>query len=151
VYGGDGAVRRHGTIRTVHTTYAAALKTTIRPNHRCRKPYAATEHLMLLMMGVRTRNMSSLEYVNKITYLHQVGISLYFKRNSGKHWHESSTGAPIAGETSGAETDRFYNTRCGAIGWGKALQAVRSLVRSQLVSLEVFIDMILQAALGPWG
>ena len=38
VYGTDGAVRR---------------KT------RCRKPYAATQHLMLLMMGVFTRNMSS--------------------------------------------------------------------------------------------
>jgi len=32
VYGGDGAVQ--GTIRTVHTTYAAALKTTTHPkNH----------------------------------------------------------------------------------------------------------------------
>ena len=29
VYGADGAV--HGTIRTVHTTYAAALKTTTHP------------------------------------------------------------------------------------------------------------------------
>jgi len=29
VYGADGAV--HGTIRTTHTTYAAALKTTILP------------------------------------------------------------------------------------------------------------------------
>ena len=33
VYGADGAV--HGTIRTVHTTHAAAPKT------RCREPYAA--------------------------------------------------------------------------------------------------------------
>jgi len=49
VYGADGAVT-HGTIRTVHTTDTAA---------RCRKPYAATQHLMLLMMGVCTRNMSS--------------------------------------------------------------------------------------------
>jgi len=47
------------TIRTVHTTYAAALKTTTHPKTRCRKPYAATQHLMLLMMGVCTRNMSS--------------------------------------------------------------------------------------------
>jgi hypothetical protein len=30
VYGADGAV--DGTIRTVHTTYAAALKTTTHPN-----------------------------------------------------------------------------------------------------------------------
>jgi len=36
---------------------------------------------MLLMMGVCTRNMSSYEYINKITYLHQVGISLYFIKN----------------------------------------------------------------------
>ena len=49
----------YGTIRTVHTTYAAALKTTTLPKIRCRKPYAATQHLMLLMMGVCTRNMSS--------------------------------------------------------------------------------------------
>ena len=74
----DGAV--HGTIRTVHTTYAAAFKTTTHPKPRCRKPYAATQHLLLLMMGVCTRNMSSYEYINKITLLHQVGISLYFMR-----------------------------------------------------------------------
>jgi len=53
VYGADGAVR------TVHTTYAAALKMTTHPKTRCRKPYAATQHLMLLMMGVCTRNMSN--------------------------------------------------------------------------------------------
>jgi len=40
VYGADGAV--HDTIRTVNTTYAAALKTTTHPKTRCRKPYAAT-------------------------------------------------------------------------------------------------------------
>ena len=39
VYGADGA-RHH-------------------PQTRCGKPYAATQHLMLLMMGVFTRNMSS--------------------------------------------------------------------------------------------
>jgi len=44
VYGADGA--------TVNTTYGAALKTTTHPKIRCRKPYAATQHLMLLMMGV---------------------------------------------------------------------------------------------------
>jgi len=57
VYGADGTV--HGTIRTVHTTYAAALKTTTFPKTQCRKPYVATQHLMLLMIGVCTRNMSS--------------------------------------------------------------------------------------------
>jgi hypothetical protein len=57
VYGADGAV--HGTICTVNTTYKAALKTTTHPKTQCRKPYAATQHLMLLMKGVCTRNMSS--------------------------------------------------------------------------------------------
>jgi len=33
---------------------------------------------MLLMAGVCTRNTSSQEYINKITLLKQVGISLYF-------------------------------------------------------------------------
>jgi len=56
VYGADGAVR---PIRTVNTTYAAALKNTTHPKTRCTKPYAATQHLMLLMMAVCTRNMSS--------------------------------------------------------------------------------------------
>ena len=56
VYGADGAVR---CIRTVNTTYAAALKTTTHPKTRCRKPYAATQHPMLLTMSVCTRNMSS--------------------------------------------------------------------------------------------
>ena len=49
----------HGTIRTAHTTHAAALKTTTHPKTRCTKPYAATQHLMLLAMGVCTRNMPS--------------------------------------------------------------------------------------------
>jgi len=42
-----------------HTTYAAALKTTIHPKTWCRKPYVTTQHLMLLMMCLCTRNMSS--------------------------------------------------------------------------------------------
>jgi len=63
VYGADRAV----PCRTIHTTYAAALKTTTHSKIRCRKPYAATQYLMLLMMGVCTRNMSSQEYINKVT------------------------------------------------------------------------------------
>jgi len=51
VYGADGTV---STIRNVNTTYTAALKTTTHPKTRYRKPYAATQHLMLLMMGVCT-------------------------------------------------------------------------------------------------
>jgi len=34
-------VPSHDTIRTAHTTHAAALKTTTYPKPRCRKPYAA--------------------------------------------------------------------------------------------------------------
>jgi len=57
VYSADGAV--HGTLRTIHMTYAVVLKTTTHPKTRRRKPYAATQHLMLLIMGACTRNMSS--------------------------------------------------------------------------------------------
>ena len=46
----------------------------------------------------------------------------------------------------------FYGrARGGAVGWGTALQAGRSLVRFPMVSLEFFIDIILLAALWPWG
>ena len=48
VYGADGAVSR--TAPSAPKT--AALKTTTHPKTRCRKPYAATQYLMLLMMGV---------------------------------------------------------------------------------------------------
>jgi len=55
VYGADGALRlrSHATIRTVHTTHAAALKTTTHPKTWCRKPQAATQYPMLLL-GSRT-------------------------------------------------------------------------------------------------
>ena len=82
----------HGNIRTAHTTYAAALKTTTHPKTRCRKPYAATQHLMLLMICVCTQNMSSYEYINKITLLHQVGSSQIIsnvrvsKQKWAMHW-----------------------------------------------------------------
>jgi hypothetical protein len=40
--------------------------------------------------------------------------------------------------------------RGGAVGWGTALQAGRSRVRFQIMSLGFFIDTILPAALWPW-
>jgi hypothetical protein len=50
---------------------------------------------------------------------------------------------------------RNYNTtRCvigGAVGWGTALRGGRSRVRFPMVPLESFIDIILPAALWPWG
>jgi len=39
----------------------------------------------------------------------------------------------------------------GAVGWGTAKQAGKSLVSFPLVSLEVFVDVILPAALCLWG
>jgi hypothetical protein len=39
----------------------------------------------------------------------------------------------------------------GAVGRGTALRAGRSQVRFSMVSLEIFIDTILPAALWPWG
>ena len=55
----SGTYAHHQEHTRAHTTYAAALKTTTHPKTRCRKPYAATQHPLLLMMGVCTRNMSS--------------------------------------------------------------------------------------------
>jgi len=39
----------------------------------------------------------------------------------------------------------------GAVGWGTALQGGMSWVRFPMASLEFFMDIILPAALWPWG
>jgi hypothetical protein len=45
----------------------------------------------------------------------------------------------------------YYTIRGGAVGWGTALKTGTSRVRFPMVSLEFFIDIILPAALWPWG
>ena len=91
-----GCCRATRTVTSApHTaTYAAALKTKTHPKTQCRKPYAATQHLMLLMMGVCTRNMSRYQYINKITFLHQVGISNCFESIYFQLLHKVSFYAP---------------------------------------------------------
>ena len=44
-----------------------------------------------------------------------------------------------------------FGDRGGPVGWGTALQVRRSRFRFPMVSLEFFIDIILLAALWPWG
>ena len=41
--------------------------------------------------------------------------------------------------------------RGGVVGCGTALQGGRSRVRSPIVSLELFFDLVHPAALRPWG
>jgi hypothetical protein len=55
------------------------------------------------------------------------------------------------GKEAGTWRCLYLGARGGAVGWGTALQAGRSWVRFQMLSLEFFIDVILPAALWPWS
>jgi hypothetical protein len=57
----------------------------------------------------------------------------------------------IGSNTHGVRIRYFPRIRDDAFGWGSALQVWRSRVRFPMVSLEFFIDIILPAALWPWG
>ena len=61
------------------------------------------------MNSVRTRNMSSWEYINKITLLHQVGSSNYFMR---KMHGQTTLKLPVSIPLSCSEQITTYST-CG--------------------------------------
>ena len=51
----------------------------------------------------------------------------------------------------GRSLKKYIVLQCELSGYGAVPQTGRSLVRSQMVSLEFFIDIILPIALRPWG
>ena len=65
------------TIQTVHTTYAAALKTTTHLQTGCTKQYAATSTSSAPDDGRMRPKHVELRKISINTLLHQVGISLY--------------------------------------------------------------------------
>jgi len=70
---------------------------------------------MLLTMGVCTQNMSSLEYVNKITLLHQDGISSYFMRKM--HGQTTLKNHPLGSYHWGALQSLLLPLRASPFAW----------------------------------
>ena len=114
----------HSTICTVHTTHTDALKTTTHPKTWCREPYAATQHLMLLVMGVCTRNMSiKLPCCIKLAFhiiswgrctvkqpSNHIGICLLCKNMYGKQPTPSSKGCFLIVSVGERLMDWFANS-----------------------------------------
>ena len=73
------------------------------------------------------------------------------KTSSALKWDRNSNALiSLRNHVYGLYTIRT-GARGGAVGWGTALQVGRSQVRFSMVSLGFFIDIILPAALWPWG
>ena len=112
----------------------------------------------------------SVQFLTKLTFAEQVSV-----KNTCTEFHRNPTDGLVADAVS--QTDIFFRimrlkwveygnqlrtlkylsvhctsgARGGAVGWGTEVQAERSRVRFTMVSPEFFIDIILPAALWPWG
>jgi len=90
--------------------------------------------------------------------LHEFHLAPANKHSAESVWHIPDTVCTVL--DFWWWTERPYETcrvliqngaRCGAVGWGTALQAGRSRVRFPMVPSEFFIEIILPAAIWPWG